>query len=125
MIYSGNYTNYNVFSIFSNSINKPTFDQFFQYPYSIYDIPNDIKYSIGTEIGFHIGKQKRKTKYYIDFNFADINVQDFITIAIENQSVTQSLEPEYFPVSINGKEKRNMINLGITKPYTKSPIYLY
>ena len=115
LIYSGNYTNYNVFSIFSNSINKPTFDQFFQYPYSIYDIPNDIKYSIGTEIGFHIGKQKRKTKYYIDFNFADINVQDFITVAIENQSVTQSLEPEYFPVSINGKEKRNMINLGIIK----------
>ena len=25
------------------------------------------------------------------------------------------MEPEYFPVSINGKEKRNMINLGITK----------
>ena len=115
LIYGGNYTTYNVFSIFNNSINKPTFDQFFQYPYSIYDLPNDIKYSIGTEIGFHLGKQKRKTKYYIDLNFADINVQDFITIAIENQSVTQSLEPEYFPVSINGKEKRNMINLGITR----------
>ena len=115
LIYGGNYTNYNVESIFNNINYIPTFEQFFQYPYSIYDIPNDIKYSIGTEIGFHIGKQKRKTKYYIDFNFADINVQDFITIAIENQSVTQSLEPEYFPVSINGKEKRNMINLGITK----------
>ena len=62
LIYGGNYTNYNVFSIFSNSINKPTFDQFFQYPYSIYDIPNDIKYSIGTEIGFHIGKQKKKNQ---------------------------------------------------------------
>ncbi len=115
LIYGGNNTSYNVFSIFNNNTIKPTFDQFFQYPYSIYDLPSDIKYSIGTEIGFHLGKQKRKTKYYIDFNFAEINIQDFITIAIENQSVTQSLEPEYYPVSINGKEKRNMINLGFIK----------
>lgn len=115
LIYGGNFTSYNVFTIFNSNIIKPTFDQFFQYPYSIYDLPNDVKYSIGTEIGFHLGKQKRKIKYYLDFNFAEIKIQDFITIAIENQSVTQSSEPEYFPVSISGKEKRNMINLGITK----------
>ena len=114
ILYGGNYTSYNVSSIFNNAITKPAFDQFFQYPYSIYDIPIDIKYSLGTEIGFHLWSQKRKSKIYVDINFSDLKVQDFITIAVDDPN-NQSVDPNYVPISITGKEKRNMINLGILK----------
>ena len=43
--YNGNYNSYGVSSIFNNPLNQITFDQFFQYPYYIYDIPSDIKYN--------------------------------------------------------------------------------
>ena len=64
---------YGVASIFNNPLNQTTFDQFFQYPYYIYDIPNDIKYNPASEIGFHIG-WKKKSKYYLDINFSDIKI---------------------------------------------------
>ena len=63
--YNGNYNSYGVPSIFNNPLNQNTFDQFFQYPYYIYDIPNDIKYNPASELGFHIGWKKKKSKYFI------------------------------------------------------------
>ena len=41
--YNGNYNNYGVISILNNPLNQTKFDQFFQYPYYIFDIPSDIK----------------------------------------------------------------------------------
>lgn len=123
--YNGNYNNYGVASIFNNPLNQTTFDQFFQYSYYIYDIPNDIKYNPASEIGFHIGWKKRKSKYYLDINFSDIKIQDFITIAVDNPN-NLSPEPNYEPISITGNEKRNMINLGVQKKiYEESKITLY
>ena len=123
--YNGNYNSYGVSSIFSNPLNQITFDQFFQYPYYIYDIPSDIKYNPASEIGFHIGWKKKKSKYYMDMNFSDIKIQDFITIAVDNPN-NLSPEPNYEPVSITGNEKRNMINLGVQKKiYEESKISLF
>ena len=123
--YNGNYNSYGVPSIFNNPLNQNTFDQFFQYPYYIYDIPNDIKYNPASELGFHIGWKKKKSKYFIDINFSDIKIQDFITIAVDNPN-NLSPEPNYEPVSITGNEKRNMINLGVQKKiYEESKISLF
>ena len=112
--YNGFYNSYGVTNIFNRPENRTIFDQFFQYPYSIETSLNAIKYSPGTEIGFHIGKQKRKSKIYVDINFADLKVQDVVTIAVDDPN-NQSVDPTYIPISLIGKEKRNMINLGVIK----------
>ena len=123
--YNGNYNNYGVSSILNNPLNQTKFDQFFQYPYYIYDIPSDIKYNPSSEIGFHIGWKKKESKYYVDINFSDIKIQDFITIAVDNPN-NLSPDPDYEPISITGNEKRNMINLGFQKKiYEESKITLF
>lgn len=111
-IYRGDATAYNVYSIFNNPNYTATFDQYFQYPYSIVDLPRNMVYKPGLEIGIHLGKQLEHVKYYMDLNFADLSLVDFITVAIEDPN-NQSTEPNYQAININGKEKRNFLNLGI------------
>lgn len=123
--YSGFYNNYGINSIFNNSINKPYFDEYFQTQfnsqnYSIMGgekdrLENNIKYNPSPEIGFHLGWVKRKSKFFVDVNFSNIKVQDFINIEVQNQNFTMSTEPQYVPISITGNEKRNMINFGLLK----------
>lgn len=123
--YSGFYNNYGINSIFNNSINKPYFDEYFQTQfnsqnYSIMSVEkdrleNNIKYNPSPEIGFHLGWVKRKSKFFVDVNFSNIKVQDFINIEVQNQNFTMSTEPQYVPISITGNEKRNMINFGLLK----------
>ena len=123
--YSGFYNNYGINSIFNNSINKPYFDEYFQTQfnsqnYSIMGgekdrLENNIKYNPSPEIGFHLGWVKRKSKFFVDVNFSNIKVQDFINIEVQNQNFTMSTEPQYVPISIMGNEKRNMINFGLLK----------
>ena len=123
--YSGFYNNYGINSIFNNSINKPYFDEYFQTQfnsqnYSIMSgekdrLENNIKYNPSPEIGFHLGWVKRKSKFFVDVNFSNIKVQDFINIEVQNQNFTMSTEPQYVPISITGNEKRNMINFGLLK----------
>ena len=123
--YSGFYNNYGINSIFNNFINKPYFDEYFQTQfnsqnYSIMSgekdrLENNIKYNPSPEIGFHLGWVKRKSKFFVDVNFSNIKVQDFINIEVQNQNFTMSTEPQYVPISITGNEKRNMINFGLLK----------
>lgn len=125
--YSGFYNNYGINSIFNNSINKPYFDEYFQTQfnsqnYSIMSgekdrLENNIKYNPSPEIGFHLGWVKRKSKFFVDVNFSNIKVQDFINIEVQNQNFTMSTEPQYVPISITGNEKRNMINFGLLKTF--------
>lgn len=110
-LYRGDATSYNVYSIFNNQNYTATFNQYFQYPYSIVDLPNMV-YKPGLEIGIHLGKQFEHIKYYMDLNFADLTLVDFITIAVDNPN-NQSTEPDYQAININGKEKRNFLNLGV------------
>ena len=123
--YSGFYNNYGINSIFNNSINKPYFDEYFQNQFNSQNysimvdekdrLENNIKYNPSPEIGFHLGWVQRKSKFFIDINFSNIKVQDFINIEVQNQNFTMSTEPQYVPISITGNEKRNIINFGLVK----------
>ena len=103
--YNGNYNNYGVSSILNNPLNQTKFDQFFQYPYYIYDIPSDIKYNPSSEIGFHIGWKKKESKYYVDINFRILKFKillqlqliiptTFLQILIMNLSALQEMKKE-------------------------------
>ena len=103
-LYRGDATAYNVYSIFNNQNYTATFDQYFQYPYEIVELPRNMVYKPGLEIGIHLGKQFEHIKYYMDLNFADLTLVDFITIAVDNPN-NQSTEPDFQAININGKEK--------------------
>lgn len=113
-LYAGNVTSYGVSSILNNINFRPSFEQYFEYPFEISSFPNNIKYNPGTEIGIHIGKEKERSKIYVDINFAELKVQDIVVLAVDNPN-NQSTEPNYVPISLIGKEKRNMINIGVQK----------
>ena len=123
--YNGFYNNYGINSILNNSINKPFIDDYFQNQYNSQNysimggernrLENSIKYNPSPEIGFHLGWVKRNSKFFIDVNFSNIKVQDFINFEVQNQNFTMSTEPQYVPISITGNEKRNMINIGTSR----------
>ena len=110
----GNVTSYGVFSILNNINFRPSFEQYFEYPFKISSFPSNIKYNPGTEIGIHIGKEKEKSKIYIDINFAQLKVQNVVVVAVNN-TTNMSVDPDYKQFAIIGKEKRNMINIGYQK----------
>jgi len=113
-LYDGNVTSYGVSSILNNNNFRQRFLYFFKYPFEISSFPSSIKYNPGTEIGIHIGKEIQNSKIYIDINFAELKIQDVVVIAVNNPN-NQSTEPDYEPISLIGKEKRNMINIGYQK----------
>ena len=134
--YNGFYNNYGINTILNQSNNKPYIDQYFQNTfnsqiYSVSDgeierLENNIKYNASPEIGFNLGLVNKKSKLFVDINFSNIRVQDFITFEVQNQNSTMSTEPQYVPISITGKEKRNIINIGYQKKiYEESKITIH
>lgn len=131
--YNGFFNNYGINTILNLSNNKPYIDQYFQNTFNsqIYSIregererlENNIKYNASPEIGFYLGWVNRNSNFFVDINFSNIRVQDFITFEVQNQNFTMSTEPQYVPISVTGKEKRNIINLGYQKKiYEESKI---
>ena len=59
-------------------------------------------------------EKKRKSKYYVDINFSDIKIQDFITIAVDNPN-NLSPDPDYEPISIRGNEKKKHDKFGFSE----------
>ena len=111
-LYRGDATGYGVYSIFNNSINKPTFDDYFGCIdcWDIEELPQNMTYNPSMEIGLHLGKTKEKIKYYIDINFVNLKLQNYVIIAIDDPN-NQSTEPTYTPIGIFGNEKRNLYNI--------------
>ena len=112
-LYKGDVTAYNVYSIFANPNYQSYFDDYFQYAWQIDEIPLAMKYNPGLEIGLHLGKQMEHIKYYVDFNFAQLTLEDFVIVAVSdpnNQTVNQYT---YQPIPIFGEENRTFINAGI------------
>ena len=112
-LYKGDVTAYNVYSIFANPNYQSDFDDYFQCDWQIDEIPLAMKYNPGLEIGLHLGKQMENIKYYVDFNFAQLTLEDFVIVAVSdpnNQSVNQYT---YQPIPIFGEENRTFINAGI------------
>ena len=124
-LYQGDQTAYNIYTIFSNPNYQSNFDSYFEYPWQVDEIPTTIKYNPGLEIGFHLGKQKEKIKYYVDFNFAQLNLEDFVIIAI-NDPNNQSVNPFTFkPIPIFGEERRTFINAGfVTNFYDEKEFHI-
>ena len=124
-LYKGDVTAYNVYSIFNNANYQSEFDDFFEYDWQVDEIPLAMKYNPGLEIGFHIGKQMEKIKYYLDFNFAQLTLEDFVIIAINdpnNQSINQYT---YQPIPIFGEENRTFINAGlVTNIYEEKEFHI-
>ena len=124
-LYKGDVTAYNVNSIFSNPNYQSYFDDYFQYDWQIDEIPLAMKYNPGLEIGLHLGKQMENIKYYVDFNFAQLTLEDFVIVAVSdpnNQSVNQYT---YQPIPIFGEENRTFINAGIvTNIYNEKEFHI-
>lgn len=107
------FSNYGVEDLFSNTINKPIFDNYFQYPYAIVELPQTWRYrpalDIGGHFGIHLGQGNA---LYIDANFSSLDFENFFTVAIEDPN-NQSPDPTYEQIPLFGEEKRMNINLGV------------
>ena len=110
-LYKGDVTTYNIFTIFNNINYQPTFDNYFQYPYSIAEIPLNSHYRTGLEVGGHIGIKGESGELFAEINFADISVQEYFIVAIEDPN-NLTPDPTYEPIPIFGEEKRTNINFG-------------
>jgi len=110
-LYNGNVTPINILSIFDNPHYQPNFINYFQYPSYIYDIPRNPQYRIGLDVGVHIGKRFQNGELFAEINFANISVQDFFIVAIEDPN-NLSPDPTYEPIPIFGEERRSNINFG-------------
>ena len=107
------FSNYGVEDLFSNTINKPIFDNYFQYPYAIVELPQTWKYRPALDIGGHFGIHlDGDNALYVDVNFSSLDFENFFTVAIEDPN-NQSPDPTYEQIALFGEEKRMNINLGL------------
>ena len=117
-LYGGNVTSNGVQTILNNNNNNYSSNNFSNefkgYPIESISFPNSMKYNPGTEIGIHIGKEIQNSKIYVDINFAQLKFENVVVVAVNN-TTNMSVDPDYKQFAIIGKEKRNMINIGVQK----------
>lgn len=114
IIYTGSsdVTPYGINYIFNIPQYKLIFDQYFQYPYEVVELPQSPSYKVALDIGLHAGaKLNKMTSIYIDINTSQLKYEQFFTVAIDDPS-SRSPEPIYEKLPIIGEEKRLNINLG-------------
>lgn len=114
MMYSGgsNFTPYGIESVFSNPQIKPEFDAYFQYPYSIVELPEGMKYRPSVEAGVMAGfRNESGTVFYFESNFSNLKVEDVFVVEVQNPNVGGIYPLEQFAVF--GTEKRLNLNLGV------------
>lgn len=114
MMYSGgsNYSMYGIEWAFQNPYYKPKLDAYFQYPYSIVELPNGMTYRPSVEIGGIIGYQADESvAIYAEANVGMLKIQDVFVVEIRDPNTTSVEYPlEQFPVY--GEEQRLNINAG-------------
>ena len=76
-------------------------------------IPVNMSYRPGFMIGIHLGKHHPKFKYYLDYNIAEIKVIGQSTIIDANPQASSNNYIGPTRISISGKERRNLFNLGL------------
>jgi len=114
MMYSGgsNFTPFGIESVFSNPQIKPEFDAFFQYPYSIVELPEGMKYRPSVEVGAMVGyRNENGTVFYLESNFSNLKVEDVFVVEVQNPNVGGQFPLEQFAVF--GEERRLNLNLGV------------
>ncbi|MCB9196008.1 MAG: hypothetical protein H6600_08575 [Flavobacteriales bacterium] len=114
MMYSGgsNYSLYGIEWAFQNPNYKPDLDNYFQYPYSIVELPQGMTYrpsvEIGGIIGYHVDES---VALYAEANVGKLKVQDVFVVEIDNPNTNSVQKPlEQFP--IYGEEQRLNFNGG-------------
>ncbi|MBL4593108.1 MAG: hypothetical protein JKX68_04735 [Flavobacteriales bacterium] len=114
IIYTGasNITPYGIDYILSIPSYKTTFDSYFQYPYTLAELPQNPSYKTALNIGLHAGiNLGGGNTIYVDVNSTNLNYEQVFTIAIDDP-YNQSPEPTFKQLPIIGKEKRLNFNLG-------------
>ena len=76
------------------------------------NVPPNMKYRPGLELGLHLGLQKEKIKFYLDYNFVEIKAIGEFNI-VQNFNSNNNLIKENILASLVGEERRSLINLGI------------
>jgi hypothetical protein len=113
-MYSGG-SNFSLFGVewaFNNPFYKPDIDNYFQYPYDIVELPQDMTYRPALDFGFVAGYNKDNSAgVFIEANVSQINIQDAFVVQINNPNNTNP-GGLYESVLIFGEEQRLNINLG-------------
>jgi len=115
IMYTGasNITSYGIENQFANTFNKPIFDEYFQYPYTIAELSQTWSYQVAMDVGGHAGVNLGEgNAFYVDVNFSNLVFENFFTVAIEDPN-NQSPDPTYEQIPLFGEEKRMNINLGL------------
>lgn len=114
IMYSGgsNFSLYGIEWAFSHPNYKPDFDNYFQYPYEIVELPQDMTYRPSLEIGGIIGYNiDQSLGFYLEANFGMLKIQDVFVVEIKDPTATSVNYPlEQFPVF--GEEQRFNLNAG-------------
>lgn len=114
IMYTGgsNITRFGIPYILNIPTLKPIFDNYFQYPYSLNELPQNPSYRAALDIGLHAGiNLNKEVAIYIDINTAQLKFEQFFTVEIDNP-INRSVEPTYEQIPIFGEEKRFNFNLG-------------
>lgn len=115
MMYSGgsNFSNYGIEWAFQNPYYKTDFDNYFQYPYEIVELPIGMTYRPSIEIGGILGyRVDQSLDFFVEANFGMLKVQDVFVVEIRNPNTNTVNYPlEQFPVF--GEEQRLNINGGV------------
>ena len=111
MLYNGYYTNYGIPYIFSSPNYTNQLKNYFKYAYSLYSLPQNIKYRPAMNIGIHLALENKGNAVYMDVNFAQLEIQDEFTVAVDDPN-NNTPGPTYVAVPIFGHEKRLNVNLG-------------
>ena len=83
MMYSGgsNFTPFGIEATLSNVLTKPEFDAFFQYPYTIVELPEGMRYRPSVEIGAMAGyRTENGTVVYLESNFSNLKIEDVFVV---------------------------------------------
>ena len=128
IIYTGqsNITPYGIDYILNIPSYKINFDNYFNYPYSVSELPQNPTYKTTFNVGLHAGINIGKGHtIYLDINSANLKYEQTFTIEIYDPN-NQSVQPTYEQFPIIGKEKRINFNLGTQLSYfTKGKTSLY
>ncbi|MCB9187977.1 MAG: hypothetical protein H6599_01720 [Flavobacteriales bacterium] len=114
IMYSGgsNFSLYGIEWAFSYPNYKTDFDNYFQYPYEIVELPQDMTYRPSLEIGGILGYNvDNSLSVFAEANFGMLKVQDVFVVEVQNPNTGSVNYPlEQFPVF--GEEQRLNFNLG-------------
>ncbi len=115
MMYSGgsNFSLYGIEWAFEHPNYKPDFDNYFQYPYEIVELPEGMTYRPSLEIGGILGYSvDQSLDFFVEANFGMLKIQDVFVVEIQDpNSNTVDYPLEQFPVF--GEEQRLNINAGL------------